>query len=159
MKITPILAAGFALAASPLLAQADVEAGKKVFNQCQTCHVVANDAGEVLAGKAAKAGPNLYGLPGRVLGSRADYKGYDDTIVALGAAGAVWTEEDFVAYVQNPTKFLKEKSGDTKAKSKMSFMLKKEEDARNVWAFLASLSPAPADAAAAPADGTVAPSN
>jgi cytochrome c len=152
-----------ALAAAPALAEGDAEAGKKVFNQCQTCHVVANEAGEILAGKAAKTGPNLYGIVGRVAGTQAEFKGYGDSLVALGATGFTWNEEDFVVYVQNPGKFLKDKLGDTKAKSKMSFQLKKEDDARNVWAFLASLSPAPAaDAAAtgaAPAEGTAAPSN
>jgi cytochrome c len=148
-----------AFAAAPGLAAAgDAEAGAKVFNQCQTCHVVANEAGEILAGKAAKTGPNLYGMPGRVAGTQADFTGYGDSLVALGASGFAWNEEDFVVYVQNPGKFLKEKSGDSKARSKMSFQLKKEEDARNVWAFIASLSPAPADAAAA-AEGEAAPSN
>ncbi len=73
MKTTLLPFAMVAMLAAPAFAQ-DVEAGKKVFNQCQTCHVVANEAGEVLAGKAAKTGPNLYGLravsraPGRLQG-------------------------------------------------------------------------------------------
>jgi cytochrome c len=135
--------------ASPLFAQ-DIEAGAKTFNQCQTCHVVANEAGEVLAGKASKTGPNLYGLPGRVIGSYPEFK-YGESIVAVGAAGAVWDEASFVEYVQDPAKFLKAKLGDDKAKTKMSFKLKKPEDAANVWAFIASLSPAAAEGEAAPA--------
>lgn len=144
MKTTLLPLAALALMAAPALAQ-DIEAGKKTFNQCQTCHVVANEAGEILAGKAAKTGPNLYGLPGRVAGTQADFKGYGDSLVALGASGFTWNEADFVAYVQDPAKFLKEKTGDDKARSKMSFKLKKPEDAANVWAFIASLSPAPAN--------------
>jgi cytochrome c len=145
------LAAALALA-TPALAEGDAEAGAKVFNQCQTCHVIANEAGEVLAGKNAKTGPNLYGLPGRTAGTQADFKGYGDSLVALGASGFAWNEADFVTYVQDPAAFLKEKTGDAKARSKMSFKLKKPEDAANVWAFIASLSPAPADAAAAPSN-------
>jgi cytochrome c len=141
--------------ASPLFAQ-DIEAGAKTFNQCQTCHVVANEAGEVLAGKASKTGPNLYGLPGRVIGSYPEFK-YGESIVAVGAAGAVWDEASFVEYVQDPAKFLKAKLGDDKAKTKMSFKLKKPEDAANVWAFIASLSPAAAEGEAAPAEGEAAP--
>jgi cytochrome c len=141
--------------ASPLFAQ-DIEAGAKTFNQCQTCHVVANEAGEVLAGKASKSGPNLYGLPGRVIGSYPEFK-YGESIVALGATGAVWDEASFVEYVQDPAKFLKARLGDDKAKTKMSFKLKKPEDAANVWAFIASLSPAAAEGEAAPAEGEAAP--
>ncbi|MGL4237735.1 c-type cytochrome [Tabrizicola sp.] len=150
MKLS-FTAAVLALVAAPALAQdaptGDVAAGEKVFAKCQTCHVIANEAGEVLAGKNSKTGPNLYGLPGRALGTYPEFK-YGESIVALGAGGAVWNEADFVAYVADPVKFLKEKSGDKAAKSKMSFKLPKEEDAKNVWAFIASLSPA---AGAAPA--------
>lgn len=140
MRLT-LTALAFASLAAPTFAQ-DIEAGKKTFNQCQTCHVIANDAGEVLAGKNAKTGPNLYGLPGRVAGSYAGFK-YGESIVALGATGFVWDEASFVEYVQDPAKFLKTKLGDDSAKSKMAFKLKKPEDAANLWAFISSLSPAP----------------
>ena len=43
-------------------ASGDVAAGEKAFRQCVSCHVVVNDAGETLAGKKAKTGPNLYGI-------------------------------------------------------------------------------------------------
>ncbi|OYU17257.1 MAG: cytochrome C [Rhodobacteraceae bacterium PARR1] len=132
-----------ALAAAPAMAQ-DLEAGAKVFAKCQTCHVVANEAGEVLAGKNAKTGPNLYGMPGRVAGTYPDFK-YGESIVALGATGFVWNEADFVTYVADPAKFLKTKLDDKGAKSKMSFKLGKEEDAKNVWAYIVSLSPAAAN--------------
>jgi cytochrome c len=146
MKFT-LTAAIFALAAVPALAQdaptGDAAAGEKVFNKCQTCHVIANEAGDILAGKAGKTGPNLFGLPGRTAGTYPEFK-YGESIVALGATGFAWNEADFVTYVADPGKFLQEKLGDKKAKSKMSFKLPKEEDAKNVWAFIASLSPAPA---------------
>jgi cytochrome c len=134
-----LTAAVLALLAAPAFAQeaptGDVAAGEKVFNKCQTCHMVVNEAGDVLAGKAGKTGPNLYGLPG--------FK-YGEGIIAAGAAGVVWNEADFVAYVADPAKFLKEKTGDKAAKTKMSFKLPKEDEAKNVWAFISSLSPAPA---------------
>lgn len=156
MKLTAT-ALALAFVAAPVLAQdaptGDAEAGAKVFNKCQTCHVIVNEAGETLAGKAGKTGPNLYGLPGRALGGYPDFK-YGETIVALGAGGAVWNEADFIAYVADPVKFLKEKSGDSKAKSKMSFKLPKEQEAKDVYAFIASLSPAPEAA-----EGEAAPSN
>ncbi|MBD3763478.1 MAG: c-type cytochrome [Rhodobacterales bacterium] len=149
IKLLAPLALAAALGAAPAFAQAtgDAEAGAKVFAKCQTCHVVAAADGTVLAGKKAKTGPNLYGLPGRALGG---YEGfaYGDSIKSLGDGGAVWSEDEFVAYVADPAKYLKEKTGEKSAKSKMSFKLAKEEEARNVWAFIASLSPA---AEAAPA--------
>jgi cytochrome c len=153
MKLT-IAALALAGFAAPSFAQ-DIEAGAKTFNQCQTCHVVQNEAGEVLAGKNAKTGPNLYGMPGRVAGTYEGFK-YGESIVALGATGFVWDEASFVEYAQDPAKFLKAKLGDDKAKSKMAFKLKKPEDAANVWAYIVSLSPA-ADGAAAPAEGEAAP--
>ena len=127
----------------PALAAGDAEAGAKVFAKCQTCHAMVNEAGEVVAGKAAKTGPNLYGLPGRVAGSVEGFK-YGDDILALGATGFVWNEADFVAYVADPSKFLQTKLDDKGARGKMMFKLPKEADAANVWAYIASLSPAPA---------------
>ncbi|MEY4695945.1 MAG: hypothetical protein RIT14_373 [Pseudomonadota bacterium] len=139
MKTTLTALALTAFAALPALAAGDAEAGKKVFNQCQTCHVVAAPDGTVLAGKGSKTGPNLYNVIGRAAGTYPEFK-YGESIVALGAGGFAWTEADIATYVQDPAAFLKDKLGDSKAKSKMMFKLKKEEDAANVAAFLASLS-------------------
>jgi cytochrome c len=138
MRLT-LTALAIASLAAPAIAQ-DIEAGAKTFNQCQTCHVVQNEAGEVLAGRNSKTGPNLYGLPGRVVGSVEGFN-YGDSIVAVGAGGLVWGEADFVEYVQDPAKFLKAKLGDDKAKSKMAFKVRSADDAANLWAFIASLSP------------------
>ena len=147
-----IVAAAGALLAGPALAAAhlgsgDPEAGKAVFNQCQTCHVVANEAGETLAGRNAKTGPNLYGVVGRTAGTQAEFAagrpGYKASIIAAGEKGLVWDEATFVAYVQDPTAFLKEYLGDSKARSGMAFKVRSEEDAKNLYAFLASIGPAP----------------
>ena len=135
-----LIAIALAFTAAPALAQ-DVEAGKKVFNKCQTCHMVVAPDGTVLAGKAGKTGPNLYGINGRPAASYPDFK-YGDGIKAVGATGLVWNEADFIQYVADPGKFLKEKSGDAKAKTQMSFKLPKEQEAKDVWAFLSSLAPA-----------------
>jgi cytochrome c len=160
MKTTLTTLALTAMFALPALAEShggagDAAAGEKVFNQCQTCHVVANEAGEVLAGKKSKTGPNLYGVIGRTAGTYPEFA-YGDSIVAAGAAGLVWDEAKIVEYLADPAAFLKTTLDDKGAKSKMAFKLKKPEDAANVVAFLASLAPAPAaapaaDAAAAPA--------
>lgn len=135
--------------AAPAAAQ-DAAAGERAFNQCQTCHVVQNPAGEVLAGRNARTGPNLYGLPGRVIGSYEGFR-YGDSIVALGATGAVWEEANFVAYLQDPQDYLETALGDGRARSKMVFRVRDAETAADLWAFIASLSPAPAPAGEAPA--------
>jgi cytochrome c len=140
MRLT-LIAASLAFASTvPAFAEGDAEAGAKVFNKCQTCHVVQNEAGEVLAGKNAKTGPNLFGMPGRVAGTYPEFK-YGESIVALGATGFAWDEASFVEYVADPAKFLKARLGDDKAKSKMAFKLPKADEAANVWAFIVSLSP------------------
>ncbi|UWQ18369.1 cytochrome c family protein [Jannaschia sp. M317] len=138
LRTMTILAA--AVAAGPVLADGhaasgDAEAGEKAFRQCQSCHVVQNGDGEVLAGRAAKTGPNLYGIAGRAGGMVEDFA-YSDLAVAAGEAGLVFDEANFVAYVQDPTAHLREVSGEG-GRSKMSFKVRKEEDAVNLYAFLA----------------------
>jgi len=157
LTITALTFAAIALAAPAFAQEAgNAEAGAKVFNKCQTCHVVADADGNILAGRMSKTGPNLYALPGRAAGSYEGFKGYGDDLVKLGTDGFVWDEASFVEYVADPAKFLKEKVG-PRARSKMSFKLGKEEEAKDVYAYIASLSPAPAEGEVAPADGEAAP--
>jgi cytochrome c len=146
--VTSLFAA--TLLAAPAFAEGDPAKGERVFNQCQTCHVVQNEAGEVLAGRNAKTGPNLYGVVGRTAGTYPEFE-YGEAIVAAGAGGLVWDAAQLTVYLQDPGAFLKEITGDSGARSLMAFKLRKEEDAANVVAYIASLSPA-ADAAA-PAEG------
>jgi cytochrome c len=142
MQSATKLAAALALFATPVLADGhasgDAAAGESVFGKCQSCHVVANDAGDILAGARAKTGPNLYGLSGRVAGSVDGFR-YKKSIVAAGEAGLAWDEEKFVAYLADPRKYLRTYLDDKRASSGMSFKLANEEDAKNVWAFITSL--------------------
>jgi cytochrome c len=137
MNKLSIVASLCCLAAAPALAQ-DPAAGEATFRQCQTCHVVANAEGTVLAGRNAKTGPNLYGVIGRQAGTVPDFA-YGEDLVKAGAAGLVWDEASFIAYVQDPAAFLQEKLGDPSARSKMIFKVRSEEDAANLAAFIASL--------------------
>jgi len=118
----------------------DAEAGEKAFRKCVACHIVANAEGEVLAGKRAKAGPNLFQVAGRMAGSVEGYK-YSNSMIAAGEAGLKWTEADFLPYVADPTKFLRGYLDDPKARGKMTFKERKEQAAADVWAFLVSLDP------------------
>lgn len=133
-KATLFAALATAALSAPVFAQ-DAEKGQKEFNKCKTCHmIVAPDGTEIV--KGAKTGPNLYGVIGR---AAASYEGFDygDGIKAWGAAGGVWTEELLAQYVVDPAKFLKEQTGDAKAKSKMAFKLAK--GGPDVAAYLASV--------------------
>jgi cytochrome c len=129
------------LLTAPALAQdmsGDAAEGEKAFRQCQTCHVVADADGNVLAGRNAKTGPNLYGVIGRQAGTAEGFA-YGDELVEAGNAGLVWDEATFVEYVQDPTAFLRSHSGNASARSKMTFRVRSEEDAANLAAYIASL--------------------
>jgi cytochrome c len=129
------------LLAGPALAQdmsGDPAEGERAFRQCQTCHVVADADGNVLAGRNAKTGPNLYGIIGQQAGTAEDFA-YSDELVAAGESGLVWDEATFVEYVQDPTAFLRAHSGNSSARSKMTFRVRSEDDAKNLAAYIASL--------------------
>ena len=122
--------------AAPAFAEGDAAAGEKEFNKCKSCHYVTADDGTEIV-KGGKVGPNLYGVIGRQSAST-DFK-YSKDAVALGETGFVWTQEDLAVYVADPTGFLREKLGDSKAKSKMAFKLK--DGGADVAAYLASVGP------------------
>ncbi|MBM2575497.1 cytochrome C [Jannaschia sp. Os4] len=129
------LLAGPAFADAHLPASGDAEAGEAAFRQCQSCHVVESPDGEVLAGRAAKTGPNLYGVAGDVYGQVEGFR-YSEIMSTAGEQGHMYTEENFVAYVQDPTGHLQEITGES-GRGKMSYKVRKEEDAVNLYAFLA----------------------
>jgi cytochrome c len=132
--------AALAFGAMTLPAHAgDPEAGAAAFSQCQTCHVVANDAGEVLAGRNARTGPNLYGLIGRQAGTVDGFR-YGASLKEAGEKGLVWDEETLVSYLQDPGKFLQATLDNKRAKSQMSFRVRGEDTARDLYAFVATFS-------------------
>jgi cytochrome c len=136
------LAAGLALTAAPAFAEGDVAAGEEAFNrQCVSCHVIVSDTGEEIAGRGSETGPNLYGVVGRTPGSYPDFE-YGDDMIAYGETGVVWEEATLVAYLQDPTDFLREALDDRRARGKMAFQVRDEEDAINIYAYLASVAPA-----------------
>lgn len=132
-----ILAAVAALVATPVFAEGDVEAGEKAFKKCKACHMIAN--GDEVLFKGGKTGPNLYGIVGSPMGAQEGFK-YGSGILAAKEAGLVWDEESLAAYVADPKTYLKEVTGDSGIKTKMTFKLKKGGE--DVAAFLASVGPA-----------------
>lgn len=139
-----VLAAAAMLLSAPMAmadahgASGDAEAGETAFRQCIACHVVVNEAGDTLAGRNARTGPNLYGIAGRAIGEIEDFR-YSTGLTALNEAGTIWTEENFVAYVQDPTSYIREATGDNGARGAMAFRVRSEEDAINLYAYLGSL--------------------
>lgn len=145
MKLLSVLMV-LVLSATPVVSDGNtptgnVFAGATAFKkQCTSCHVVMNDVGEKLAGRNSKSGPNLYNIAGASAGAVEGYR-YGKSLAAAGAEnGLVWTNETFTAYVQDPKGFLREFLDDKRARAKMSFRVRKEEDAVNIYAYLYSLS-------------------
>lgn len=72
----------------------DVDRGKRVFAQCQVCHI-ADQSGK------NRVGPNLWGVVGRPAASIQGFN-YSANMRQLGASGHVWTEENLRPYLVNP---------------------------------------------------------
>ena len=145
--IKPIIAAGalaFSVSAASAMDPGDPIKGEKTFKKCMNCH-------EIGEGASNGTGPALNEIIGRVAGS---YEGYTfgKHLVEAGAAGLVWSEDELFEYLKDPRKYLRAKLDDSKAKSKMTFKLKKEKDRANVIAYLKTFSPE--DAAAEEAEVT-----
>lgn len=152
-----IAAAVLGLTAAPALAEShvsgDPEAGEEQFaRQCVACHVVRNEEGETLAGRSARTGPNLYGIAGREIAAVEDFR-YSAALLELQEAGETWDEEKFVGYVQDPTAWLRAQLDDRRARGKMAYKVRQEEDAIDIYAYLASLAPPPEEGDEEPAEG------
>jgi cytochrome c len=134
--------AALILWAVPVVAQdaptGDAANGAVLFaRQCTTCHLIADADGQVLAGRAARTGPNLFGLAGRPVASIAGFA-YGDSLELVGETGLIWDEAAFVAYAQDPTDWLRAVLADRRARSKMAFRVRSEAEARDLYAYLAT---------------------
>ncbi|UPG74343.1 c-type cytochrome [Roseomonas gilardii subsp. gilardii] len=78
-----------------LLADADLQAGARLFRQCAACHTISRGAPDL-------NGPNLHGIVGApVAGNRPRY-GYTH---ALRAKGGNWSVERLDAWLKDPSGF------------------------------------------------------
>lgn len=133
-KITTAL---LALCLSGPALAADPAAGEASFKKCKACHsVIGADGTEVQ--KGGKTGPNLWGVVGRTVGSHPDFT-YGKGLLEAKEKGIVWDEAQIATYLQDPTAWVKEATGDPQASSKMTFKLTKPEEAADVAAYLATL--------------------
>ena len=131
-----ILCAGFfafALGGAASAQSGDIEKGKKLFKKCSACHQV----GE---GAKNRVGPILTGIVGRPAASIEDYK-YGKHLKEAAESGLVWSEEEIFNWLADPKKYLRARLDNPKAKTKMTFRLKKEEQRRDVIAYLKTFSP------------------
>lgn len=75
--------------------QASYEAGRRVFAQCRSCHVIQ-------AGAPNRVGPNLHGVFGREIGTAPGFT-YSQ---AVQDANFVWDADHLDHWLQNPQTFL-----------------------------------------------------
>lgn len=78
-----------------IVSAGDVEAGRRAFGQCRSCHAV--EAG------VTRVGPSLFGVVGRPAGAVSGYT-YSK---AMADSGLIWTPETLDAYLENPQKKVK----------------------------------------------------
>ena len=112
--------------------QGDVAKGEKLFKRCAMCHQV----GE---GAKNRVGPILTGIIGRPAGSIEDYK-YGKDMKKMAETGLVWTEDLIFEWLADPKQFLRDRLDDPKAKTKMTFRLKKDEDRNDIITYLSTFS-------------------
>lgn len=145
MKLATISGAIAIAFALPAFGQdGDVAAGEKEFRKCKACHMIQSADGEDIV-KGGKTGPNLWNIVGRKIAAAEEYK-YGDGLLKTAEANPdlVWNEEELASYVTDPNAWVKEKTGDSGAKTKMTFKLRKGQ--ADIAAYLASVSPdAPAE--------------
>jgi len=106
----------------------DAKQGKKVFQNCASCHNIGEGARNGF-------GPVLTDVLGRQAGSYAGYS-YSQGLESAGKDGLVWTEEELFNWLENPTKFLRDRSGDKSLRSKMPIGFDDPKTRNDVIAYL-----------------------
>jgi len=100
-----------------------VEAGKKAFKKCKSCHQIGD-------GAKNKTGPHLNAIFGRKIGGLEGFK-YSKIFKSMRDDGRVWDEESMAAFLAAPKQYAKG--------TKMSFSgFKKEEDIVSTIEYLKS---------------------
>ncbi len=120
------------ISGTPALTQ-DAAKGEQLFRRCASCHMIGD-------GARNRVGPVLTGVIGRPAGSFEAFS-YSNSMLAANSSGLVWTEELIVTYLEDPTVFLRDFLRDPRARAKMTFRLRDEQDRRDVVSYLTSFGP------------------
>lgn len=131
MKLAIAVAPAFLITASVQAAAGDPVKGEELSKRCAACH-------DVSAAAKNKVGPALWGLTTRGVASVEGFK-YSDAMRAAVAGVSEWTEEHLMAYLADPTAWVREQTGDDSARSRMTFKVGDEQQRRDLAAFLATL--------------------
>ncbi len=123
-KFVIAVAAALGAMSTGAFAEGDVAKGEKVFKKCKACHAADKEKNKV--------GPHLVGIIGRQAASVDGYK-YGKGITEAAEKIGVWDEAKLMEYLADPKGYIG-------GKSKMTFKLKKEDQRKDVTAYLASLS-------------------
>jgi len=100
-----------------MAAEPDAAAGEKIFKKCSSCHALEEGKNKV--------GPSLFGIAGKEAAKDEKFK-YSK---AMRESGLTWTDENLIAFLTKPKKFLKG--------TKMSFAgLKKPEQIADLIAYI-----------------------
>ncbi|TQS73184.1 cytochrome C [Rhodobacteraceae bacterium] len=121
--------------ATPVAAQ-DIEAGSAAFGKCKACHAItATDGTSIVRG--GKVGPNLYGIVGRPVASQNGFR-YREALKDVGASGQVWSAPELIAYITDPSAWLKQKTGDANARTGMT--IRQSDHQADIIAYIESVS-------------------
>ncbi|MDO5646551.1 cytochrome c family protein [Paracoccus sp. (in: a-proteobacteria)] len=133
--ISAILAAG---AVMPAFA-GDVAKGETEFRKCRACHMIKDDAGTDIF-KGGATGPNLFNIVGSGIAGVEGFR-FSDGLLAARKANPdfTWTQDELAAYMTDPNGWVQAKTGDSNARTKMTFRLNSGQ--ADLAAYLASVSP------------------
>lgn len=109
-----------------IMAAANAEAGKQVFNKCAICHTPGK-------GDANKVGPNLWGIVGAKTARHSEFA-YSSAMAQR--KDVLWSYEELYRYLYSPKKHV--------PGTKMAFAgVKKDEERANLIAYLRTLADSP----------------
>lgn len=140
--------------AAPAFAEGDPVAGEREYNKCKACHMIQDPDGNTVV-QGGRTGPNMWGIIGSKIASEEGFR-YGPGITAMAEAhpDAVWDVASLDKYLENPTDYVREHSGDAAARSLMTFRLADGPGKDNLIAYLMTVSP---DAPEQPEDSDGAP--
>ncbi len=137
LAVIAVIAGAFVLAPARQVSDDRVAEGPpQSFRGCVACHVIRSPDGVLIAGNNGRTGPNLYGIFGAPAASVAGFR-YRSGLEKVGEEGLVWDQETLVAYLQDPTGFLREQLDDPNVRSAMVFRVRDPGEAEELAAYLA----------------------